>query len=384
MLTKGCTRKRLSVKLKKEVMGREIKRGGKTRFQTHTKSKGGYKVKLRTLVALVLGVGLILSLTTVATVGQDKPKIGIFVSTINNPYFVTMAEGAKAAAADFGADITVFDGQNDPAIQTKQVEDAIAKGYDAILLNPTNQDALVPAVKEANEAGIPVFSVDRDVTGGKRVCYIGTSNVLAAEEGAVSFLGSLALANKGVPWKIVVLEGIPGASAAVERETGFKKVINPLVEAGVVKIIADQTAQFDRATGLKVMEDILATTTDIDGIIAANDEMALGALQALKAAGVKVGSPDGVIIMGFDAIDDAVTAVKNGEFIGTVAQAPFIQGYWGAEAAVLYLTKNWRPPAGTQVYKPTGALFIPTPIAIVTAENADTITTVTKSKPPLP
>lgn len=341
-------------------------------------------MKLRTLVVLLLGVGLILSLATVATMGQNKPKIGIFVSTINNPYFVTMADGAKAAAADFGADITVFDGQNDPAIQTKQVEDAIAKGYDAILLNPTNQDALVPAVKEANEAGIPVFSVDRDVTGGKRVCYIGTSNVLAAEEGAVSFLGSLARANKSVPWRIVILEGIPGASAAVERETGFKTVINPLVKAGLVKIIADQTAQFDRATGLKVMEDILATTKNIDGVIAANDEMALGALQALKSAGVKVGYPDGVIIMGFDAVDDAVNAVKAGEFVGTVAQAPFIQGYWGAEAAILYLTKNWAPPAGTPTYKPTGALFIPTPIAIVTAENANTITTLTKSKPPLP
>lgn len=354
-------------------------------LKLNSNPKGGVKMKLKWAVSLLLVVGLLISVGAVGLVGAEKPKIALFVSTINNPYFVTMADGAKAAAAGFGAEITVFDGQNDSAIQTTQVEDAIAKGYDAILLNPTNQDALVPAVEKANQAGIPVFSVDRDVKGGERVCYIGTSNVLAAEQGAVSFLGFLANANKGVPWRIVILEGIPGASAAVEREEGFKKVINPLVDAGLVEIVADQTAQFDRATGLNVMQNILATTTDIDGLICANDEMCLGALQALKGAGVPVGLADnGIIIMGFDAVDDAVNAVKAGDFVGTVAQAPFIQGYWGAEAAILYVGGQWDVPPGTPVYEPTGAKFIPTPIAIVTAENAATITTVTMAKPPLP
>jgi ribose transport system substrate-binding protein len=342
-------------------------------------------MRFKLVVSVLLVLGLVLGLGAVSLVGQQRPKIALFVSTINNPYFVTMAEGAKAAAADFGADLTVFDGQNDSLTQTNQIDAAIAAGYQAILLNPTHQEALIPAVQRANAAGIPVFSVDRDVKGGERVCYIGTSNVLAAEQGAVSFLGFLANANKGVPWKIVILEGIPGASAAVEREAGFKKVINPLVEAGLVKIVKDLTAQFDRAEGLRVMGDILATTKDIDGVICANDEMCLGALQALKGAGVPVGmANNGVIIMGFDAIDDAVAAVKAGDFVGTVAQAPFIQGYWGAEAAILYLTQGWRPPAGTPIYEPTGALFIPTPIAIVTAQNADTITQVTMAKPKLP
>lgn len=342
-------------------------------------------MKFKLVVSVLLVLGLVFAFGTINLVGQQRPRIALFVSTINNPYFVTMAEGAKAAAADFGADLTVFDGQNDSLTQTNQIDAAIAAGYQAILLNPTHQEALIPAVQRANAAGIPVFSVDRDVTGGERVCYIGTSNVLAAEQGAVSFLGFLANANKGVPWKIVILEGIPGASAAVEREKGFKTVINPLVEAGLVKIVKDLTAQFDRAEGLRVMGDILATTKDIDGVICANDEMCLGALQALKGAGVPVGlANNGVIIMGFDAIDDAVNAVKAGDFVGTVAQAPFIQGYWGAEAAILYLTQGWRPPAGTPIYEPTGALFIPTPIAIVTAENADTITQVTMAKPKLP
>lgn len=341
-------------------------------------------MKFKLLISLLLVMGLVISIGAVGLVGAEKPKIALFVSTINNPYFVTMADGAKAAAADFGADITVFDGQNDSAIQTTQVEDAIAKGYSAILLNPTNQDALVPAVKKANAAGIPVFSVDRDVKGGERVAYIGTSNVLAAKEGAIVFLSSL-LQAKTTPFKIVILEGIPGASAAVEREEGFKDVLTPFIDAGVIQVIKDLTAQFDRATGLKVMEDILATTKDIDGLIAANDEMALGALQALKAAGVPVGvANNGVIIMGFDAVADAVNAVKAGDFIGTVAQAPFIQGYWGAEASILYVEGKWSVPPGTATYAPTGAKFIPTPVGIVTAANADTITSVTMAKPPLP
>jgi ribose transport system substrate-binding protein len=345
-------------------------------------------MKFKLVVSVLLVLGLVLGLGAVSLVGQQRPKIALFVSTINNPYFVTMAEGAKAAAADFGADLTVFDGQNDSLTQTNQIDAAIAAGYQAILLNPTHQEALIPAVQRANAAGIPVFSVDRDVKGGERVCYIGTSNVLAAEQGAATFITYLAgtkFGTKSRPWNIVILEGIPGASAAVEREKGFKNILKPFIDAGILKVIKDLTAQFDRAEGLRVMGDILATTKDIDGVICANDEMCLGALQALKGAGVPVGmANNGVIIMGFDAIDDAVAAVKAGDFVGTVAQAPFIQGYWGAEAAILYLTQGWRPPAGTPIYEPTGALFIPTPVAIVTAENADTITTITMAKPKLP
>ena len=148
--------------------------------------------------------------------------------------------------------------------------------------------------------------------------------------------------------------------------------------------MADLAADFDRAKGYQVMSDILSTTTDIDAVIAANDEMILGALEAIKAAGLKVGFPDGILLMGFDAIDDAVAAVKAGELVGTVAQAPYIQGYWGVEAAYRYLVEGWRPPKGTPVYKPTGALFIPTPVAVVTAENVDQVAQITRTPPPLP
>lgn len=331
---------------------------------------------------------LVLVLSVLAVVGvafaQQKPVIGVFISTLKNPYFVVLAEGALEAGRRFGAEVIIYDAQDDAALQLKQVEDAVAIGINAICINPVHTEAVIPAVELANRMKIPVFSVDRDVLGGERVCYIGTSNVLAAEEGAAMLIRYLALAKRPLPWRLVILEGIPGASAAIEREQGFKNVLTPLIRAGVVQVVADLTAYFDRAQGYRVMADILATTTAIDAVIAANDEMILGALEAIKAAGLKVGFPDGILLMGFDAIDDAVNAVRAGELVGTIAQAPYIQGYWGVEAAYRYLVENWRPPAGTPIYPPTGALFVPTPIAVVTAENVEQVAAITRSPPPLP
>ncbi|MEM4919405.1 MAG: substrate-binding domain-containing protein [Thermofilaceae archaeon] len=329
------------------------------------------------LVALAVVFGIVVF-------GQQKPVIGVFISTLKNPYFVVLAEGAMDAGKKLGAEVVIYDAQDDAALQLRQVEDALAAGIQAVCINPVHTEAVIPAVELANKMGVPVFSVDRDVLGGVRVCYIGTSNVLAAEEGAAMLIRYLALAKRPLPWRIVILQGIPGASAAIEREQGFKNVFAPFIKAGVITVVADLTAYFDRAHGYRVMADILATTKDIDAVIAANDEMILGALEAIKAAGLKVGFPDGILLMGFDAIDDAVDAVRRGELVGTIAQAPYIQGYWGVEAAYRYLVEGWRPPAGTPIYPPTGALFIPTPIAVVTAENVEQVEAITKAPPALP
>jgi len=329
------------------------------------------------VVALLAVAGLVFT-------GSAQEKIALFICNMAHPFFVDMVEGAQDAAEALGAKVVPFDGQNDPATQLAQVEDAIAAGYDAILLNPTSLEAMVPAVAKANEAGIPVFTLDRDVAGGERIAYIGTANVDAAEAGARYLLSKLLLLGRPLPWRIVHLWGTPGSSAAIERSTGVHNVLDPFVEAGVVEIVADLTAYFDRAKGLHVMEDILATTVDIDAVITGNDEMALGALEALKGVGLKVGEPDGVLIMGFDAIPDALDAVKRGDFIGTVAQAPYIMGYWGVEAAVRHLREGWLPPKGTPVYEPTGALHLDTGGYIVTAENVDSIAALVKTPPPLP
>jgi len=324
-------------------------------------------MKGRTLVSLLVIVGLMLTFGMSAPAASaEKPlKAALLISSMEFPFFVVMVDGAKEAGKVFNVEVTPYDGQNDPGLQTSQVEDAIAAKYDVILLNPITGEALVPAVKKANAAGIPVFSLDRDVVGGDRVCYIGTSNVKAAQEGAKSLLKALEASGKPKPWRIVHLWGTPGASSAMERSEGVHTVLDPLVKDNTLEMVADLTAEFKKPVGMKVMEDILATTSDIDGVITGNDDMALGALEALKGAGVKVGFPDGVIIMGFDAIDPAVAAVERAEMYATVAQAPYVMGYWGVEATSKYVREGWTPPPGTPVYEPTGGIFLKTPTVVI-------------------
>ncbi len=324
-------------------------------------------MKARTLVSLLVIVGLMFTFGMPAPAARaEKPlKAALLISSFEFPFFVVMVDGAKQAGKEFKVEVTPYDGENKPGLQTSQVEDAIAAKYDVILLNPVSGEALVPAVKKANEAGIPVFSLDRDVVGGDRVCYIGTSNVKAAEEGAKTLLKALKASGKPKPWRIVHLWGTPGASSAMERSEGVHNVLDPLVKDKTVEMVADLTAEFKKPVGMKVMEDILATTSDIDGVITGNDDMALGALEALKGAGVKVGFPEGVIIVGFDAIDPAVAAVERAEMYATVAQAPYVMGYWGVEATAKYVREGWTPPPGTPVYEPTGGVFIKTPTVVI-------------------
>ncbi|MFQ5795048.1 MAG: substrate-binding domain-containing protein [Candidatus Bipolaricaulia bacterium] len=341
-------------------------------------------MKSRGLVGGFLIVVLAMALVMPVSIAQEEPlDVALLISGMMHPFFVTVADGAKAAGARFNVAVTVLDAQDDPELQTRQVEDSIIVGYDALLINPADVEALVTAVRRANEAGIPVFTVDRDVIAGERFAYIGTSNVMAAEQGAEFLVDLLRFSRRPKPWKVVMLEGIPGASSAREREEGFHNVLDSLKKSGDILIVADLTANFDRATGLRVMEDVLAVTIDIDAVIAANDEMALGALEALKGAGLGVEWPDGVFVVGFDAIDDAVEAVRRGDFQATVAQAPFIMGYWAVEAVAKNQREGWMLPEGTPIYEPTGALLIATPVLVVTWENVDQVEEITKVPPPL-
>jgi ribose transport system substrate-binding protein len=324
-------------------------------------------MKTRIFISLVVIVCLVfvLGMRPQVARAENPLKAALFICSMEFPFFKVMIEGAEVAGKQFNVEVTPYDGENDPGKQTSQVEDAIAAKYDAILLNPVSAEALVPATKKANAAGIPVFSLDRDVVGGDRICYIGTSNVKAAEEGARTLVKALEASGKSKPWKVVHLWGTPGASSAMERSEGVHNVLDSLVKAKTVEMVADLTAQFQKPTGMKVMEDILATTSDIDGVVTGNDDMALGALEALKGAGVKVGFPDGVIIVGFDAIDPAVAAVERGEMYCTVAQAPYVMGYWGVEAMAKHIREGWTPPPGSPIYEPTGGVFVKTPTVMI-------------------
>lgn len=267
-------------------------------------------------------------------------SIGLAISTQNNPFFVALRDGADAEAKAQGVTLITVDAQDDSAKQISNIEDLIQKKVQVILINPADSDAVAGVVKEALKAGIKVVSLDRSVNGAEVNAHIASDNIAGGK-----MAGEFLLEKIGGKGNIVELEGIPGSSAARERGQGFHSVIDGKAD---VKLSAKQAADFDRAKGLSVMENILQGNKDIKGVFAHNDEMALGAFKAIEAAGLK-----NVVVVGFDATPDAVKAVKAGQLAATVQQKPELIGKMGVDAAIK-LSK------GEAVDK-----FIPVPLDLV-------------------
>ena len=277
------------------------------------------------LTVLVLSMSLVACGTDKADTppaGEETHKIGFVISTQTNPYFVSLKQGAEEKAKELGVEIVVLDSQDDPAKEMANMEDLITKGVDLILVNPTDSDAVVNSVIAANEAGIPVITVDRSSNGGEVLSYIASDNIAGGK-----MAGEYIVELLGGNGNVVELEGIAGTNAAVERGEGF----NSALKGTDVKVVAKQTADFDRVKGLSVMENILQSQPDIKAVFAHNDEMALGALEAINASGRDIK------VVGFDATDDAVASVEAGELAATVAQQPILIGNIGVETAVKVL-----------------------------------------------
>ncbi|MCC6799579.1 MAG: substrate-binding domain-containing protein, partial [Anaerolineae bacterium] len=215
--------------------------------------------------------------------------------------------------------------------QKTQVQELIDAKVSAILINPVDSDAIVPAVEAANAANIPVLTIDRSANGGTIVSHVASDN-LAGGRMAAGYL----LENLGGTGKVVELEGIAGTSAAEARGAGFNEAI---AKAEGIEIIARETANFNREEGKTVFAQILEQHEQIDGVFAHNDEMILGALEAAKEAD-RAGA---IRFVGFDAVEDAVAAVESGDLLATVAQQPAEMGRLGVEAAVDHLNGKTIP-----------------------------------------
>jgi ribose transport system substrate-binding protein len=248
-----------------------------------------------------------------ASAGGGSKTIGLALSTLNNPFFVALRDGAQAKAQELGLTLEVADGQDDLAKQVSQVEDFITKKVAVIIVNPVDSDGIVPAVKKANDANIPVITVDRAANGGTVASHIASDNVAGAKSACDYLIKQVGSGN------VVQLEGIAGTSAARDRGKGCK---NALDAQSAVKLVASQTADFDRTKGLNVMQNLLQANPDVKGVFAQNDEMALGAVQAIAAAG----KSSQITVVGFDAVDDALTAIKDGKMAATIAQQPKLMG----------------------------------------------------------
>jgi ribose transport system substrate-binding protein len=247
-------------------------------------------------------------------------RIGLSVSTLNNPFFVTLRDGAQSAADEAGAELIVSDAQNDTAQQQDDIQNFVTQQVNVILVNPVDSDAVVPAIEAANQANIPVIALDRGASSGEIATTIASDNVqggnLAGEE-------LIRLVSSG---SVAQLEGTPGADPARDRGQGFQDAIDA---QSAVEVVASQTANFDRAEGLNVAENILQANPEIAGIFAQNDEMALGAVQAFGAS-----AGDEVKVVGFDATEDGLSAIQDGTMNATVAQQPSEIGSLGVENAI--------------------------------------------------
>lgn len=248
-------------------------------------------------------------------------KIGVSLSTLNNPFFVSIREGIEEKAQEEGAEVVISDAQNDSSVQSNQIEDLITQKVDLIIINPVDSTAIASSVQKANEANIPVICVDRGSEDGEVLSLVASNNV---EGGKMA--GEFILEKVGENAEVIQLEGIPGASSTRERGQGFEEATKDKIN-----LVASQPANFDRAEGLTVMENLLQAHPDVKAVFSQNDEMALGAIEAIKASGKDI------VVVGFDGNDDAVEAVKNGELAATVAQQPKEMGKLAMENAINHL-----------------------------------------------
>ena len=248
-----------------------------------------------------------------------KDAIALVISTLDNPFFVTLKEGAEKQAKALDYDLVVLDSQNDPAKELANVEDISVRGVKILLINPTDSDAVGNAIAVANQKKLPVITLDRAANKGQVVAHIASDNIAGGE-----MAGNYIAEKLGKGAKIIQLEGIAGTSAARERGAGFAKA----AQAHDFKILASQPADFDRSKGLNVMENLLTAQPEVQGVFAQNDEMALGALRAIQAAGKK-----DLVLVGFDGTDDGVKAVKGGKMAATIAQQPEKIGEIGVQTA---------------------------------------------------
>jgi len=308
------------------------------------------KKMIRLSFLLALGCCFIFSACNNAGSEKKKAKkMAIVVSTLNNPWFVFLAQTAEAKAKALGYETKVFDSQNNTATETDNFENILVSDYCAILFNPTDADGSVANVKKAKEAGVPVFCIDREINAKG----VATSQILSD-----GYAGSVEIAKYFVELMnkkgtYVELLGITGDNNTRARSAGFHSVVDNYPD---IKMVAQQSADFDRSKGMEVMESMLQAHPDITGVFCGNDAMAMGAYQALVGAG----KDKTVKVFGFDGADDAIQSIKENKLSATGMQFPKIMAEKAAEFADSYYNGKRDFPEK-----------IPVAVELVTVKNVD-------------
>ena len=277
----------------------------------------------RRVAAVTAAAALVLAGTAACGRGDEAsgPKVVLAISTLNNPFFVELRDGAQAAADEAGVDLYIVDAQNDSATQANQLATATAGSTKAVIVNPVDSDAASASVNALLSADIPVVGVDRTVNDAELTSLVASDNVAGGRQAADEL--AAAMGEKGT---VISLQGVSGTSASRDRGAGFDE---GMAAYPGITVVAEQTANFDRASALDVTTNLLQAHPDVTGIFAENDEMALGAIQAL---GARAGTD--VMVVGFDGTADGLTAISAGTLYATVAQQPAELGKLAVELAV--------------------------------------------------
>jgi ribose transport system substrate-binding protein len=279
----------------------------------------------------------------------SNKKIAIVVSTLNNPWFVFLAETAQKKAQELGYQADIFDSQNNTALESDHFENIIVAGFDAILFNSTDANGSVANVLKAKTAGIPVFCMDREINS----VDAATSQILSdSYAGAVS-IGTYFTQQLHKKGDYVEILGIVGDNNTWARSKGFHSVVDQYPN---LKMVAQQSADFDRNKALEVMESILQAHPTIDAVFCGNDGMAMGAYQALVSAGKE----KNVKVFGFDGAEDVITSIGEKKVTATGMQFPKVM----AETAAIFADEYIK---GKRDFPQK----IPVAVELVTEKNID-------------
>jgi len=284
----------------------------------------------------------------------DGPTVALIMKTLNNPFFIDMQKGAEEAAERLSVDLIVQAAEREVDVEKQMqiIENLIQRKVDAICVSPSGSKEIVPAIVKANKANIPVLIVDTRVdaealqqAGARIAAFIGSDNV---EGGRIA--GEHIVKKLGGQGKVAVLEGIPGHETGDARLKGFHQAVDH--ESGI-EIVVSQTANWERDQGFNVFQNILQSNPEVQALFACNDMMALGAIEAIAAAR-KSGE---IIVVGFDAVEDARESIQKGEMEGSIAQYPSAMGKLAVETAVNIINGQ------------TVSEFISTKIELITKEK---------------
>lgn len=280
-------------------------------------------MKIKHLSLVLLTLILVFGCSTKEKSG--KPKIAVVVSTLNNPWFVMLAESAVENAKKLGYEAKIFDSQNNPAVESDNFENLISSGYDAILLNPTDSDGSISNVLKAKTAGIPVFCMDREINADDAA----TSQILSDNYSGCVAIGIEFVKELKEKGNYVEIIGLVGDNNTWARSGGFHSVVDKFPN---LKMVAQQSGNFDRNNAMEVLETIMQANPNIDAVFCGNDAMAMGAFQALQAAG----KATKVKIFGFDGAGDVIEKIREKKIIATGMQFPKVMAQTAAQYADEY------------------------------------------------